>query len=68
MAGTSAALELSKVKFGGKPLKLNDDDWSSGDETESDVTEPDEDAPEPTYFPGMSRSATGQDPQETDEI
>jgi len=31
-----------------------EDDWSSASETESDVTEPDEDASEPEYFPGKS--------------
>lgn len=31
-----------------------EDDWSSASETESDVTEPDEDASEPEYFPGRS--------------
>jgi hypothetical protein len=51
----SAAIELSRVKFGGAPLVVKDeDDWSSASETESDVTEPDDDASEPEYFPGKS--------------
>ena len=29
-----------------------EDDWASGSDTESDVTELDEDASEPEYFPG----------------
>jgi hypothetical protein len=54
----SAAIELSRVKFGGTPIVVNkeDEDWSSASETESDVTEPDEDASEPEYFPGKSIS------------
>jgi len=54
----SAAIELSRVKLGGTPLVVKEeDDWSSASETESDVTEPDEDASEPEYFPGESSSA-----------
>lgn len=37
-------------------VNKEDEDWSSASETESDVTEPDEDASEPEYFPGKSRS------------
>jgi hypothetical protein len=59
MPGPSIAAELSKVKFSGPPLIFNDDDWSSGDETESDVTEPDENAPDPEYYPG-SFNVAGQ--------
>jgi len=55
----SAAIELSRVKFGGTPIVVKEeDDWSSASETESDVTEPDEDASEPEYFPGTSISVT----------
>jgi len=49
----STAAELNRVKFGGKPLVVKEeDDWASGSDTESDVTELDEDASEPEYFPG----------------
>ena len=35
-------------------VNKEEEDWSSASETESDVTEPDEDASEPEYFPGKS--------------
>lgn len=49
----AAAVELSRDKSGVALLVNQDeDDWSSASETESDLTEPDEDASEPVYFPG----------------
>jgi hypothetical protein len=59
MAGTSAALELAKVKIAGKPLNLDDNDWASGDDTESEVSDADDNLPEPT--------AAGEKKQEVKE-
>jgi hypothetical protein len=51
----SAAVELSRVKLGGAPLVIKEEeDWSSASDTESDLTEPDQNAAMPDYFPGMS--------------